>query len=381
MSVGRSNRPSARGHQALALGSPGRLGLGSSPIRRRRPDCLAARADRATCRVDRVARYSEALVDDGSAVAESPTDDSRRSADALELAGTSRPLRMRAHPVKPRYWRAQERPRPPIRASRWPRRAGVSRGGHRWRARRAREPDSGAGGSNTGRRQQRSGSADADIRPPSSTIAARAMGRHVALPGAPTIGSSDHLVLGLCLRDSGTPVARPSGAPVRQDVHGGYCRRPRITRCVSAGAADGHEGRGNMGDCAHRDRGSQARCCSYSGACDPAVSPTASSSPGRGDGLASAAGFVGGRGTGGRPRLRSADRAGQGARERTARAGTGTRRRYRHAGGTANRPCRREPPGIGHEDSRHRGQRSVALGARVAPTPAQVGEAVTRPTR
>jgi hypothetical protein len=43
--------------------------------------------------------------------------------------------------VKPRYWRGQERARPPIRASRWPRRAGVSRGGHHWRARRAREPD------------------------------------------------------------------------------------------------------------------------------------------------------------------------------------------------------------------------------------------------
>jgi hypothetical protein len=28
-----------------------------------------------------------------------------------------------------------------------------------------------------------------------------------------------------------------------------------------------------MGDCAHRDRGSQARCWSYSGACDPAVQP------------------------------------------------------------------------------------------------------------
>jgi hypothetical protein len=37
--------------------------------------------------VDRVARYSEALVDDDGAVAESPRGDrTRRSADALELA-------------------------------------------------------------------------------------------------------------------------------------------------------------------------------------------------------------------------------------------------------------------------------------------------------
>jgi hypothetical protein len=119
------------------------LGLGSSPIRRRRPDCLAARADRTTCRVDCIARYSEALVNDDGAVAESPTGDrTRRSAYAVELAAHRVHCAWRAHPVKPRYQRAREGPWPPVRASRWPRRAGVSRGGHRWRARRACEPDS-----------------------------------------------------------------------------------------------------------------------------------------------------------------------------------------------------------------------------------------------
>jgi hypothetical protein len=55
--------------------------------------------------------------------------------------GTSRPRRMRAHRARPRCTRAQGRRRPRNRASRWPPRAGVTRGGHGRRGRRAREPD------------------------------------------------------------------------------------------------------------------------------------------------------------------------------------------------------------------------------------------------
>src|SRR3954465_3129514 len=104
------------------------------------------------------------------------------------------------------------------------------------------------------------------------------------------------------------PTHEPGGRVNRSDaVHPSPSSGGRVAESA-AGAADGHEARGDMGDCAHRDRGSQTRCCSYSGACDPAVSPTASLlPPGRGDGLASAADLVGGRGAGGPPRPGSAD--------------------------------------------------------------------------
>jgi hypothetical protein len=160
--------------------------------------------------------------------------------------GTLRLLRMRARPVKPRYWRAQERPRPPIPACRWPRRAGVSRGGHHWRARRSSRAGSGAEGSNAGRRQERSGSANADIGHHQATSPCAPWGRRCS-----AIGCShhrlirDHLVLASPCHVFATRERRALGRVGRaRSARRVLPASPRhALRVQSAGTADGHEGR------------------------------------------------------------------------------------------------------------------------------------------
>ena len=74
------------------------------------------------------------------------------------------------------------------------------------------------------------------------------------------------------LRDSGTPGARPSGARPFGETGAAGVPASRAA-CPICGHRRWARRQSNMGDCAHRDRGSQARCCSYSGACDPVVQP------------------------------------------------------------------------------------------------------------
>ena len=208
---------------------------------------------------------------------------------------------MRAHPVKRRYWRAQERPRPPVRACRWPRRAGVPRGGHHWRARRACEPGQ------EPRAQTRVADSSSQVRRTQTHghHKQHRRARHgvgdVALSGAPTIGSSVT-----------TPRACVSMPRLRERRALGRVGRARSARRVlpasprhalrlqSAGTADGHEGRATWVTvpiaivALRRDAARTAALATR------LFSQRPPPPPGRGDGLASAAGFVRSHGTGGR---------------------------------------------------------------------------------
>jgi hypothetical protein len=76
------------------------------------------------------------------------------------------------------------------------------------------------------------------------------------------------------LGGSATPVARPIASRLSAGCTAGaagvFVPRAACPVCGRVGWAPRQR---KMGGCAHRDRGSQARCCSYSGACDPAVQP------------------------------------------------------------------------------------------------------------
>ncbi len=269
---------------------------------------------------------------------------------------------MRAHPVTPRYWRAQERPRPPIRASRWPRRAGVSRGGQRWRARGARKPDPEPGP------RTRVVDWEGQVRRTQTYDHRRAPSRRAPWGQRCSAPVCSHHRL---IRP---PRAAPRAFATRQRrllgrvVHpfGRRCTAGaasvRVSRiaCPAAGAADGHEGRGNMGDCAHRDRGSPARCYSYSGACDPNCQP---------DGLLLPPVAA----TGSQAPLDSSEAAAQAAvRDRAARirAGQGARgvqqhaRALVHACATANRGASHAGHRGSHENSRHE---ALAADGRTSP--------------
>jgi hypothetical protein len=153
------------------------------------------------------------------------------------------------------------------------------------------------------------------------------------------------------LRDSGTPVARPSGA--RRSAGRARWVLPasayHALRLRCAGAAGGHEGGATWVTvpiaivALGRDAGRTAALATRLSARRPPPPP------GRGDGLASAAGFVGGHGTGGRRRLRGADPR----RQRRAASASQHARHSVHAGGSA-------PAG-------HRARAMPRIGAAVRP--------------
>jgi hypothetical protein len=171
----------------------------------------------------------------------------------------------------------------------------VSRRGHHWRARRAREQGPEREGSNAGRRQERSGWADVGIRPHRAPSRCSPTGvRKPPRRGTKTQGGGPRTTRWwehprvLHRR----PMARPSGAAVRQDVQG---RVPpassyHVLRPM-CGRARGHKGGAIWVTvpiaiaALRRDAARTAALATRLSARRPPPPP------GRGDGLASAAGF------------------------------------------------------------------------------------------